>query len=162
MTEATANKLTSYLPGTRIIRAGAYALFLVPNALLPLPMAASAIPTPPQQTILPRKFHSSIKQLIEVQFFAGKVDIDSTAIAAGLSSRTLQRKLKNMGTSYTKLVAETRIRLATKWIRKGKRSLLDIAQALGYNDPSNFSRAFRRVAGLSPRAFRNALAQEQQ
>jgi hypothetical protein len=41
MTEATANKLTSYLPGTRIIRAGAYALFLVPNALLPLPMAAS-------------------------------------------------------------------------------------------------------------------------
>jgi AraC-like DNA-binding protein len=67
-----------------------------------------------------------------------------------------------MGTSYTKLVAETRIRLATKWIRKGKRSLPDIAQALGYNDPSNFSRAFRRVAGLSPRAFRNSLAQEQQ
>jgi hypothetical protein len=88
MTEATANKLASYLPGTGIIREEAYASFLVPNALLPLPMAASAIPTPPQLTILPRKFHSSIKRLIEMHIVAGKVDIDSTAIAAGLSSRT--------------------------------------------------------------------------
>jgi len=31
---------------------------------------------------------------------------------------------------------------------------LDIAQAAGYRDPSNFARAFRRIAGVSPREYR--------
>jgi AraC-like DNA-binding protein len=38
-----------------------------------------------------------------------------------------------------------------------KRQIIDVAYAAGYSDPSNFSRAFRRIAGLSPTEYRDSL-----
>jgi AraC-like DNA-binding protein len=37
---------------------------------------------------------------------------------------------------------------------KGERALIDIAFASGYSDPAHFTRAFRRISGVSPRQFR--------
>lgn len=100
----------------------------------------------------------SIAQLAETLIIAGHWDLQSAADIAGISPRTLQRKLADCGTSYTEVVVRTRIRLATRWIRDFDRPLSDIARDLGYVDPANFSRAFRRITGLSPRAYRNQLA----
>jgi AraC-like DNA-binding protein len=77
--------------------------------------------------------------------------------AAGINQRTLQRRLAKCGTSFTQLVTEVRIDLARQWIQGQDYSISEIAARLGYTDPTNFSRAFRRVIGLSPSAYSKEL-----
>ncbi len=41
-------------------------------------------------------------------------------------------------------------------LNQGDTKIIDIAYALGYEHPGHFSRAFRRVSGMSPKAYREA------
>ncbi len=158
----SAARLAAVLPGTRVIRDGPYASFLIPRNLLARPMCAKGERVPdvglhPQTLPLPKDFVTSIMQLIETLVIAGNSDIHAAASAAGLSYRILQRRLAESGTNYSALLANTRASMATRLIRDEKRSLADIASTLGYTNQANFSRAFRRVTGLSPRAYRDSL-----
>ena len=158
----TAARLAAVLPGTTIIREGSYASFLIPHNLLACPIHAKGGQVPDGELhytmpSLPKDFVTSITQLIETLIIAGNPDIHTTASAAGLSYRILQRRLAESGTNYSTLLAKTRIGMAMRWIRNGNRSLVDIARALGYTDQANFSRAFRRITGLSPRAYRDSM-----
>ena len=162
MTPVTGVKLAAVLPGTRIIREGSHASFLIPYTLLEQPMVPEGNRASTRQSVfpvpsLPNDFYASITQVIESLIIAGYPNVRIAAEAAGVSSRTLQRRLAACGTSYSEMVAQVRISLAMRWIRNGERSLVDIAHALGYTDPANFSRAFRRINGLSPRAYRDSI-----
>ncbi|WP_300411556.1 AraC family transcriptional regulator [uncultured Alcanivorax sp.] len=72
-----------------------------------------------------------------------------------LTTRTLRRRLQQAGTSYLTLVEQIRRRRAEEYLLHTDRSVDDIAGLLGYSDPSNFGRAFRRWYGESPRQFRD-------
>jgi AraC-like DNA-binding protein len=76
------------------------------------------------------------------------------AAELGLPRRTLQRRLALEGQSFRGLVEEVRIALARRLIRHSDAALGDIALALGYADPSIFSRFFRRHIGETPSAWR--------
>ncbi|XHF43416.1 helix-turn-helix transcriptional regulator [Metapseudomonas boanensis] len=71
-----------------------------------------------------------------------------------MSKRTLQRRLQELDLEFAELVEEIRQALAIELVRQSPRSLTEIAQQLGYNEASSFTRAFRRWTGLSPREFR--------
>lgn len=71
-----------------------------------------------------------------------------------LSVRTLHRRLAEAGYRYQRLVDEARRERAGELLAERGRKLGDIATALGYRDPANFSRAFRRWHGVSPREAR--------
>jgi len=162
----TTAKLAVVLPGTKIIREGSYASFPIPGNLLALPMQTKGdgvTDTVPYSAALalPTDFVASIAQLVETLIIAGNPDIHTTANAASLSYRMLQRRLVDSGTNYSALLAKTRIDMAMRWIQDGNRSLAEIASVLGYTDQANFSRAFRRVTGLSPRAYRDMVATDQ-
>jgi AraC-like DNA-binding protein len=68
--------------------------------------------------------------------------------------RTLKRRLADQGTSFSALLDEVRRDRATLLLRAGELSVDEIGARLGYSDPANFARAFRRWTGSSPRAFR--------
>lgn len=155
MTPATAARLADYLPATKISCEGRHASFLVPYTLLGTAVGTGSNPPVLDEDALPSGFTNSITQLIETLIIAGRPKCKIVAKAAGMSSRTLQRRLKKAGTSYTELAATARIRLAKKWIDAGEISIATIARDLGYRDPANFSRAFRRLEGCSPSAYRN-------
>jgi len=74
----------------------------------------------------------------------------------GTTGRTLQRHLQNQGLTYAQLVAEARYQVACTMLSGSDSKMIDIAFATGYEDPSHFSRAFRRIAGVSPRQYRAA------
>jgi AraC-like DNA-binding protein len=61
--------------------------------------------------------------------------------------------------SYSDLVDGRRCKAACEALEHTQQSIKDIAAALGYSDPTHFSRAFRRIAGLNPRQYRQAYSQ---
>jgi len=83
-------------------------------------------------------------------------------VAAGLhmSSRSLARKLQASGSSYLQLLEQARRRDAHELIAHAGLELQDIAARLGYTNPANFTRAFRKWNGESPSAYRQRLRRE--
>lgn len=158
----TAARLAAVLPGTTVIRQGSYASFLIPQKLMVCPILEKSKHMPDgglhyTMPPLPNDFVTSIMQLIETLIITGNPDIHTAASKAGLSLRIFQRRLADSGTNYSALVANTRIDMAKRCIRDGEYSLADTASALGYTNQANFSRSFRRVTGLSPRAYRDSI-----
>lgn len=76
------------------------------------------------------------------------------AQALHLSQRTLQRRLQEEGTSYQQLLDDTRRELAEQYLGQVSLTLLEVAYLLGFADPSNFFRAFRRWFGETPGEYR--------
>ena len=75
---------------------------------------------------------------------AGRLTADEVARLTGVSRRTLVRRLSEAGVGYRELVdAELRSR-AERLLQDGELSHAQIAEAVGYTDPSSFSRACRR------------------
>lgn len=73
-----------------------------------------------------------------------------------VSLRSLQRRLKEEDTSFRNLLEETRQQLARQYLRDGQRSIGEITYLLGFTEPSNFTRAFKRWTGQSPAQYRAA------
>ncbi len=84
----------------------------------------------------------------------GYPNIDFAAEILGTSVRSLQRSLAQCSTTYSKLIEETRVEAAVELLEGSDSKIIDVASAVGYDDPSHFSRAFRRLKGTSPREFR--------
>lgn len=79
------------------------------------------------------------------------------AEALNVSNRTLQRKLKDEGTSFIDLLQDTRLQLAEKYLSQPQRSIVEIAYLLGFSEPSTFSRAFKRWTGQAPADYRHSI-----
>ncbi|MBP5102482.1 helix-turn-helix domain-containing protein [Pseudomonas protegens] len=75
----------------------------------------------------------------------------------GLSSRTLQRRLKYCGIDFEDLRDETRRSEALQLIASGKYTATEIAYMVGYSDQAHFTRAFKRWTGSSPSRYRSLL-----
>jgi AraC-like DNA-binding protein len=58
------------------------------------------------------------------------------------------------GTSPRRYLEESRVEQAARALVETDRTVTEIAHAVGYDDPYHFSRVFRRVNGVSPRAYR--------
>ncbi|AKS42611.1 helix-turn-helix domain-containing protein [Wenzhouxiangella marina] len=84
--------------------------------------------------------------------------LQAVARELGRSSRSLSRHLADEGVDYRQLVDRTRQAIAEDLLRHTRIPLAEIAQQLGYADPSNFNRAFRRWTGCSPGALRRTAA----
>jgi AraC-like DNA-binding protein len=87
----------------------------------------------------------------------GEPKRDTVAQTLHLSQRTLQRRLQEEGTSFQTLLDDTRRELAEQYLAQPGLTLLEIAYLLGFADPSNFFRAFRRWFDVTPGEYRTRL-----
>jgi AraC-like DNA-binding protein len=83
----------------------------------------------------------------------GKVRAHEIARRLGLSHRTLARRLADEGLSFSRILDELKLDLATRYLREGL-SVSRIAWLLGYHEVSAFTHAFKRWTGKSPRQLR--------
>ena len=79
--------------------------------------------------------------------------LELAADIAGLSTRTLQRHLAEDDLNYRELLTELRYETAIDLMQKTDNTITDISSLPGYSDPTHFARAFRRMAGMSPREY---------
>lgn len=88
----------------------------------------------------------------------GVLGEEQVAEPMNISTRHLRRLLGQHGTSYERLVDEVRRDAALRLMADSSCSLTRIAYELGFQDPSSFTRAFRRWTGFSPSDFRRRQA----
>ena len=93
------------------------------------------------------------KQLIE-RLPSGRVDEGGIAAAIHMSRRSMQRKLRERGVSFSHLLESTRRELSLQYVRDSQHALNEIAYLVGFSEPANFSRAFKRWYGQPPSRFR--------
>lgn len=72
-----------------------------------------------------------------------------------LSERTLHRRLTELDTSFRQLVKEIKFETAAELLRESNLPISVIANRVGFSDASNFAKAFRDWAGVSPESYRN-------
>jgi len=126
-----------------------------PTSVLAMALPSSA--AGPVPAALPDlDFEASVRRTIQCLLEAGELSLQNVAEAAGTGPRSLQRSLAGSGLSFARLVDEARFRTASGLLRDPAIRVTDISIALGYRDAANFTRAFRRWAGVSPVAFRRA------
>ncbi|MEQ8405809.1 MAG: AraC family transcriptional regulator [Oceanicaulis sp.] len=89
---------------------------------------------------------------------AAPLDVGRLARRAGVSVSQLERDFNRVfSMSPRDFQRKARIETAIKLLERGDR-ISDVAQACGYADHSAFSRTFKAVLGLSPRAYRGSIA----
>jgi AraC-like DNA-binding protein len=94
----------------------------------------------------PTSLRTQVERLLQTMP-VGRLDSPSVARALGVSRRTLARRLAETETSFrTLLDAEIKAR-ASRLLSSQKLSRPEMAEQLGYRDPTSFSRACRRWFG---------------
>ena len=94
-------------------------------------------------------------QLVETLLNDGEIPrIETMAEIAGLSVRSLQRRLSRKGLSHSQIVDQARHHAAIRMLRDTDNRVTDIAMELGYADSAHFTRAFKRWTGIPPGEFR--------
>lgn len=84
-------------------------------------------------------------------------DQKQLACALHLSQRSLQRKLKQAGTSYQEILDQIRQELAMQYLQQSHLSVNEISYRLGFSKVASFTRAFRRWSGQSPSGYRQRI-----
>ena len=98
-----------------------------------------------------------IQSLIIDQLPSGKITDQMIAKELHLSERTLQRKLRDKGTSFRQVLESVRKMVAMQYIRNSGTSMTEIAFLLGFSEQSAFSRAFKKWTGKSPVQYRESI-----
>jgi len=95
------------------------------------------------------------KALLEV-LPKGNATVSNIARALAMSTRSLARRLKEEGTSYTEVLDGLRRELAMRYVEDETLGVSQIAWLLGYSEVSSFNHAFRRWTSRSPKAARSS------
>lgn len=91
-----------------------------------------------------------VRQLLRHLLPSGRATVEKVADSMALNSRTLQRRLSQEGTSFQRLLDETRQDLASRYLADPFISMMQISGLLGYSNQSGFCRAFSRWFQITP------------
>jgi AraC-like DNA-binding protein len=153
-------------PCTRILVGRLHTSIVVEGALLHAPTRAlssrpcamTAVDEPSAQDATEEEgwtFESLLRSAITPYFNGGHPNLSLAADLAGMSRRTLQRKLQQSGHSLSELMEEARFTFARDLLDDGSARIIDVAMMSGYESPQHFSRAFRRFTGVTPSGYRH-------
>jgi AraC-like DNA-binding protein len=148
----------AFWPSTRFL-SGQHASWIDVHVSL-LSTSNHAIELPPnshedEDQTSPTEIVQTLKLMLPSYLDERAPTITEISEMACISVRSLQRKLSNMGLSYSELVDTVRFENAAKLLRETDAKVIDVAFASGYTDPAHFTRAFRRISGTTPREFRD-------
>lgn len=103
-------------------------------------------------------FSAKVQCLLASMLDKGEPQREQVARQLMVSERTLQRRLSEEGTNFTRLVDDTRREMAQQYLSKGELSLKKLSFQLGFSDPSAFCRACKRWFGRSPKQLQQGPA----
>jgi len=93
---------------------------------------------------------SRVKEVVVATLAGGAVSSDLVAKKLYLSKRSLQRKLNEEGTTFQKVLTETRMELSEHYLSQPEISLTEISYLLGFKDQTSYFRAHQDWLGKTP------------
>jgi AraC-like DNA-binding protein len=101
-----------------------------------------------------------IQQIYKVLDTASSSNIRLQSMAASLfmSPSTLQRRLRELDTTYKEIKTRVRINQAKALLKHTNKTIDSIADTLDYSDASNFTKSFKGHTGLTPKNYRLSLS----
>ena len=96
---------------------------------------------------------NALRRLVET-YLPYNPTLETVSRLTGISRRSLQRFLEAHGTSFSRLVEQVMVNRAIDLLGDSELPLKTVARELGYSELAHFSRAFRRMTGLTPSAYR--------
>jgi AraC-like DNA-binding protein len=99
-------------------------------------------------------FVEQVRLAIQQKLTGRRPTIEDIADALHVSSRTLQRRLQDEGSSFQRVLEDARHQLARSYLNNSVLELNEAAYLLGYEDANSFVRAFRTWEGVPPARWR--------
>ena len=119
-------------------------------------LASSSLDNKVQHRTQAHEAFNWFREDIDVNFRTRRT-VEDYAARLGYSARTLNRLSRaNTGLSAKQLIDERIVLEAKRALAHGGSSVAAVADEMGFDDPSNFSKYFRQRVGMAPAAFRNA------
>ena len=103
---------------------------------------------------LPTQLLDALRHVVASHVHESELGLATVAALVGISPQSLQRKLRADGTTLTNVVRELKKSQAIDDLLRTNRSIGDISSALGFDNPTSFTRAFKTWTGLPPREYR--------
>ncbi len=101
-----------------------------------------------------------VMKAIEQHIFDHTLSVETLAQAVGISRVHLNRKLKELtNQTTTDFIKNIRLKRAAELLSQKKHSIAEVADMVGFQNANNFSTAFRKLYGVSPREY---MAQKQE
>ena len=149
-----------HYPASRIVSGHSFGYIAIPRSCLHhTPFSVSSgdtdesLPPPAHRP----DFVETVKAVAQSYLPDGYPSAQKMAEILDTSERTLFRGLADHGVAYQTLLDEVRIDAAKRLLREEDMTVGAVAIHLGFSDPSNFARMFRRIGGLSPREYRTSV-----
>ena len=99
-------------------------------------------------------FHAAVA-IVEVEY-ARELDLDELARRVACSRRQLQRCYAEIGkTTYRTHLIAVRMKHAAELLAESDMNVCDVADSVGYRQPAQFAKAFRRHYEMTPTAYRD-------
>jgi AraC-like DNA-binding protein len=98
--------------------------------------------------------HGDVRRTIRLLLLSRQCSRADVAKRLGIHPRTLGRRLQESGTTFQALLDDMRAQMAKQLLLDTRLPVARIAAAVGYEDPTIFTRAFARWTGLTPSEFR--------
>ncbi len=103
---------------------------------------------------------SSVAAMIGQLLPTGRYSIDLIATGLAVQPKTLQRRLRDDGTSYSSILEKVRTDTATRLLRETGIPVTTVAGLCGYSNPAAFNLAFRKWYDSTPGQYRSDIAQQ--
>lgn len=101
-------------------------------------------------------FTELVRGAIQKSLTGQRPSIEGIARGLHISSRTLQRRLQDSGSSFQRVLDEARHQMARYYLGSSVLELNEAAYLLGYEDANSFIRAFRTWEGIPPGLWRES------
>jgi AraC family transcriptional regulator, regulatory protein of adaptative response / methylphosphotriester-DNA alkyltransferase methyltransferase len=87
--------------------------------------------------------------------YARPVEVNAVAREIATSRRQLQRVFSEMGTDFRTVLREVRMRRAVDLLQTENMPVKRVAHSVGYRQPREFAKTFRRQMGAAPSKFKD-------
>lgn len=133
------------------------------TSLTPLPSHSQALHQQSKQALLAKtqllinlqglayEIHNSFKK----QSSSNNLNLEDSAKLCAMSTRSMQRRLKQESTSFTQVKYQFLVEQACNLLAQTNASLDDIASQLGFADRASFSKVFKKYNGQWPARYRD-------
>lgn len=95
-----------------------------------------------------------IREILGNDFLRELPSFEELTGLLNMSARTLRRRLEKEGTSYQRIKDNARRDTAIALLSRQGLTVSEVAEQVGFSDPSAFHRSFKKWTGLSPGAYR--------